>query len=104
MELSLGPAGSIARLRDRQLPRRDSDLWRRYGEKTYAKLVTAVYDPAEHIAAADWHQAGLEVLREADRYQQTSPELSREEAIHAVLRDNADLTHRYLRGSYRPGP
>ncbi len=87
----------------RQLPRRDPDLWRLYGEKTYATIVTVSDSPAEQRAAADWHQAGLEVLRLADAYQQASQELSREEAIHAVLRDNAELTRRYLRGSSPPG-
>ncbi len=61
--------------------------------------------PAGDAPSADWHQAGLEILREADRYQQASPELSREEAIHAVFRskDNAALIRRYLRGSTPPG-
>ena len=65
--------------------------------------MTAGDDPAEQRAAADWRAAGLEVLREANRYQQQSPELSREDAIRAVLRDDEDLARRYLRGSFPPG-
>ena len=86
-----------------QLRHRDPGLWRRYAENTCAKLVTAGDDPAEQRAAADWRAAGLEVLREANRYQQQSPGLSREDAIRAVLRDNAELTRRYARGSFPPG-
>ncbi len=59
--------------------------------------------PAGDSPSADWHEAGLEVLREADRNQQEHPELSREEAIRAVLRDNAELTRRYARGNTPPG-
>jgi hypothetical protein len=61
--------------------------------------------PAGDAPNADWHEAGLEILREADRYQQEHPELSREEAIHAVFRnqDNAALIRRYLLGSTPPG-
>ena len=86
-----------------QVRHRDPDLWRRYGDKTCARLMTTGGDPAEQRAAADWHEAGLEVLREADRYQQQYAQLSRADAIRAVLRDNAALTRRYVRGSYPPG-
>ncbi len=60
--------------------------------------------PAGNAPSADWHQAGLEILRLADAYQQEHPELSREEAIHLAFRDkdNAALIRRYLRGSTPP--
>ncbi len=89
----------------RQLAQRDPDVWRLYGGKTYATLGTVAVSPAEQRAAADWHEAGLEVLRLADAYQQEHPERSRTQAIHAVFRDkdNAALIRRYLRGSNPPG-
>ncbi len=61
--------------------------------------------PAGNAPSADWHQAGLEILRLADAYQQKHPELSRTDVIHAVFRDkdNAVLIRRYARGSTPPG-
>ena len=87
----------------RQLPLRDPALWRLYAEQTYARVVPMAADPAEARALAEWREAGREVLAAADQYQEQSPELSREDAIRAVLRDNAELTRRYLRGRTPPG-
>ncbi len=60
--------------------------------------------PAGDSPSAEWHEAGQEILRAADAYQQEHPELSRTEAIYAVFRgkDHAALIRRYLRGSSPP--